>query len=312
MTSGLVSVVVPCFNYARYLDQCVASLTRQTFQRWECIIVDDGSSDETPDVCARLSAAEPRVRFVRQSNAGLSAARNTGVREARGEFVQFLDADDLLEEGKLKVQVALLERQAGVDLIVGPSAFFGREAESSVWPHALLTEDADDVLSALVGENRFPVNAVLLRRSALDAVGGFDESLAAHEDWDLWLRCAIRGRVFAFASSERARALVRKHDANMSKAAELMWRTTITVRERIHPYLPAPLQRANERRLAEAKWRLGLWLMREGPLNQGWKLYWDGVQGADRKSDALIRLPLALPFVPNILALGRKLMRTFG
>jgi hypothetical protein len=91
-----------------------------------------------------------------------------------------------------------------------------------------------------------------------------------------------------------------------------MWRTTITVRERIHPYLSAPLQRVNDRLLAEAKWRLGLWLMREGPRDEGWKLYWDGVQGADRKSDALIRLPLALPFVPSIVALGRKLKRTIA
>src|SRR6266513_1317656 len=122
--SKVVSIIVPCFNYARYLKECMESLVKQSYQRWECIIVDDGSTDSTPEVCARLSRWESRVTFLRHNNRGLSAARNAGIRQARGEFVQLLDADDLLEPDKLKVQVEFLDAHPDIDIALGEAAFF--------------------------------------------------------------------------------------------------------------------------------------------------------------------------------------------
>jgi glycosyltransferase involved in cell wall biosynthesis len=305
---GLVSVVIPCFNYARYLEQSVGSLIRQSYPTWECIIVDDGSTDHTLEVCNRLAKADRRVRYVHQRNAGLSAARNSGIREARGEFLQFLDADDLLEPEKLNVQVAILSDRAGVDLAVSGAAFFRDGEGITAWPHELLV-NSHDALAWLIGENKFPVNAVLIRSAALRDAGHFDESLKAHEDWDLWLRCALQGRRFECQEVENGRALVRKHDLNMSKAVELMARTAITVRERLEGRLPASLRGVNHRQLANEKWRLGLHLLREWRFREGWSLYCAGVRGIDRKAPALLRLPLVLPLVPRLVAFGRKLRR---
>ena len=94
-----VSVVIPAYNYAHFLPEAIASVLAQTGADLELIVVDDGSPDNTPEVCARC--ADPRVRLVRQPNAGLSAARNTGIREARFPYVAFLDADDRWEPGFL-------------------------------------------------------------------------------------------------------------------------------------------------------------------------------------------------------------------
>ena len=109
--SSLVSVVVPCFNYGRFLDECITSLAQQSHKAWECIIVDDGSTDDTPEVCARLARSDPRIRFFRQHNGGLSAARNAGIRQARGVMIQMLDADDCLQPRKIGNQAAFLDEQ---------------------------------------------------------------------------------------------------------------------------------------------------------------------------------------------------------
>src|SRR5262245_20604446 len=93
----LVSVIIPCYNHAHYLGEAIESVLAQTVQDFEIIVVDDGSTDSTADVAARY----PRVRYVRQNNQGLSAARNTGIKHGLGRFLVFLDADDLLLPGAL-------------------------------------------------------------------------------------------------------------------------------------------------------------------------------------------------------------------
>jgi glycosyltransferase involved in cell wall biosynthesis len=324
--AGLVTVVIPCFNYARFLDECVDSLIGQSYSRWECIIVDDGSTDDTLGTCLRLSQVDARVRFLRQVNAGLSAARNAGIRAARGEFLQLLDADDLLEPDKLKVQVEHLEGHPTTDLVVGRAAYFKGRApyKPRQWLSKVdLAETAGSqdrtILAAFVRENLCPVNAVLTRRSVLDSVGLFDESLRAHEDWDFWLRCGLHGHRFAFVSKGRDRALVRQHDANMSAAKrflhrsprEAMGRSAIEVRERVHPLLPADLRAENAMHLSEATWTLGLELVRAGRFKEGWTLYREGLRAAPRKSTVVFGLLLLFPGVPTALRLNRWLRRAF-
>jgi glycosyltransferase involved in cell wall biosynthesis len=111
----LVSVVIPCFNYGRFLPEAVDSVLSQGVTDLEVIIVDDGSTDETPEVVARLT--DPRIRAYRFQNGGNSAARNHGIELARGEFLAFLDADDRWLPGKLERQLALLEAEPGVGMV---------------------------------------------------------------------------------------------------------------------------------------------------------------------------------------------------
>ncbi len=105
-----ISVILPVYNRPTMLVESVGSVLAQTFTDWEIIIVDDGSTDDTPAVAARLVAEHrPRIQYLRQANAGPGAARNTGLEAARGEFIQFLDSDDLLAPEKFARQVALLD-----------------------------------------------------------------------------------------------------------------------------------------------------------------------------------------------------------
>lgn len=296
--------MVPCFNYARFLEECVGSLLRQSYTQWECLIIDDGSTDHTPQICVRLSEKDSRVKFLRQANGGLSAARNSGIRLAQGEFLQFLDADDLLESDKLNVQVAFLQKHPEEDIVIGGAAFFEGHPPYKVrdWP---VQRQVD--LCAFVEKNVCPVNAPLVRKSVLDRVGLFDESLRAHEDWDLWLRCGLQGRRFAFHAEARDRALVRRHGASMSAARELMLRTAITLRQRLDASLSEALRADNAVRIAETKWRLGLHLIAAGQAQEGWALYRDGLRSAPHKAPALFRLPFVVPGVASAVRAGRRL-----
>ena len=111
-----ISVVIPCFRQARFLGDCIGSLQAQTYPDWEAIIVDDGSLDDTSNVAQQLVAADSRVRFVQQSNAGPSAARNLGLSLARGDWIQFLDGDDVLLPAKFEKQISVLRSAPALSL----------------------------------------------------------------------------------------------------------------------------------------------------------------------------------------------------
>jgi glycosyltransferase involved in cell wall biosynthesis len=316
----LVSVIVPCFNYARYLDQCIDSVIRQSHQRWECIIVDDGSTDETADVCTRLAKMDSRVTFVRQNNRGLGAARNAGVRQANGEFVQLLDADDLLEPEKLKVQVAFLGAHPDTDVVLGEGAFFDDGFPRDIYPRTpdgivamtrRVLGEGTPILAALVEGNVGVVHAALVRSSVFQSVGLFDEILRAHEDWDFWFRCARKGHRFAYLSVEGDRALVRQHGSNMSRAKELMLRTAITVRERVHAELPNHLRAKNGERICDLKSALAIELVGAGKAREGWTLYGEALRSAHRKSKALLRPLLLVPGVGKAARLSRRVLSSF-
>ena len=116
---GLVSIIVPCFNYAHFLPETLKSVSAQSFQNWECIIVDDGSADNTSEVATKFRLYDSRFRLISQSNCGLPAARNTGIQASVGEYIQLLDADDLITPEKLELQVAYLEKNRTVDIVYG-------------------------------------------------------------------------------------------------------------------------------------------------------------------------------------------------
>src|SRR5213595_3267170 len=104
----LVSIVIPTFNYGHFIRQALESVLEQTYGNWECIVVDDGSTDDTSQVVAEVAAVCKKIRYVRQENQGQPAAMNTGLRLCDGEYIQILDADDLLERRKLEKQVGYL------------------------------------------------------------------------------------------------------------------------------------------------------------------------------------------------------------
>lgn len=191
----LVSALIPTYNYARFVGRAIDSVLAQTYADVECLVVDDGSTDETPAVLARYG---DRIRVIRQQNRGLSAARNTAIGAARGDLVALLDADDEWKPEKLARQVEWFERTPGL-AVVGCGTIVidddGRRVRHALWTSPGTGRTALRGIAlreAWVGGSG---SGALIRRAVFDEVGLFDESLTAAEDWDMWLRIAASHRI---------------------------------------------------------------------------------------------------------------------
>ena len=178
--NATVSVVIPCCNYGHYLAECLDSVFAQTYQDLEVIVVDDGSTDNTSEVCGRYS----KVRYVKQENRGLSAARNTGIRHAKGQYIQPLDADDRLAPTAIAQCVKLLD---SADIACPGQQEF--EAGKRFYPRT----GWNFSIAAFIKGNRIHC-ASMFRRKAWVAVGGYDEAMRdGFEDWDFWVRLLGNG-----------------------------------------------------------------------------------------------------------------------
>jgi glycosyltransferase involved in cell wall biosynthesis len=185
-----VSVIVPAFNAARTIRDAVASVFAQTYRDFEVIVVDDGSTDGT---CAALEAWRDRVSYVAQPNGGPGRARNTGIGRARGEFVAFLDADDLWLPHKLERQIEYFDAFPDAGLVHTAVCLGMADAGALARATAAVAHTPPRRIYCELFETRTEIHtlSVMVRRAVLDEVGGFDERREIHvEDWDLWLRIA--------------------------------------------------------------------------------------------------------------------------
>jgi glycosyltransferase involved in cell wall biosynthesis len=215
--SGKVSVVIPCYNQARYLGEAIQSVLSQGYTHFEVIVVDDGSRDGTEGVASGYAGEDPRVRLVKQENRGLAAARNRGLEEARGEYVVFLDSDDRLLYEALEVGVRELEAHPGCAFVSGICRKI--TADGSVVEGWEQFRVRDDPYLELLRSCPIYVPAVMYRRWALDAVGGFDTSYKAAEDYDLYYRILER---FPIHCHDDLVAEIRRHESNMTRDRTLM------------------------------------------------------------------------------------------
>ena len=237
---AIVSVIVPSFNYGHFLPATLESVSRQSFQEWECIVVDDGSTDDTAEIASAHAQRDPRFRCVRRPNGGLAAARNTGLRAAGGDYVQFLDADDALEPRKLETHARLLDAQREVGIVYGDVRYFDSATGArrrglfgdEVWMPEV-SGAGDAVLRALLRGNIMVVNSALVRRAVVDEVGWLDETLKSLEDWEYWIRCARAGARFQFVGGADACALVRVHAQSMSQDRLRMYQQQCAIRQRL-------------------------------------------------------------------------------
>lgn len=222
----LVSVVVPTHNAARFLAECLTSVFAQTgHQSIEVIVVDDASTDGTCEIASAFDG----VRLVRHTvNQGAGAARNAGISQARGEWVAFLDADDIWPARSLEARVEVLQRQASVALVFGDCRQFDEQGPrmrtlfeeggfgGPAWGQGELVPDAYE---RLLVDNFITTGSVVARRSALLAAGGFASDLRLVEDLDLWLRMARR---HAIGWLDEVCLLRRRHDTNLSRDPQAM------------------------------------------------------------------------------------------
>jgi GT2 family glycosyltransferase len=237
---SLVSIVIPAFNQARFVSQAVTSALVQTHPDVEVIVVDDGSTDETP---ARLRAFDgrPNVRVIRQPNAGLPAARNRGLADARGEFVVFLDSDDELAPSHVASLAAALDADPEAAFAYCDVQIVGEDgAPSSDFSVAGARRVVSgDIFESLLMGGYFPPHACLVRRRVLDEIGGFDLALGGHADYEMWLRLSAAGRRAAFVPERLAR--YRVYGGSMSKDLEHMRQTRVGAIERTAREAPGRL-----------------------------------------------------------------------
>ncbi len=202
--SRLVTAVIPAYNYAHFLPRAIDSVLAQTHVGVECVVVNDGSTDNTADV---LASYGDRIRAITQPNSGLSAARNTGIRAAAGDFVAFLDADDRWEPTKIARQLAAFDDHpnvgaigCGAELIdaAGNHAAFRTYAETHASSGGLVWQPGAQLRAVAI--RQFWISAsgsgAFIPRRVIDDVGFFDETLGAAEDWDLWLRIAAKYPIY--------------------------------------------------------------------------------------------------------------------
>ncbi|MGR6970262.1 glycosyltransferase family 2 protein [Streptomyces cynarae] len=185
----VVSVVIPCHDYARYLPDAVSSVVAQTFRDWELVIVDDGSTDDTAEVAKGLIARHPDrcIRLLQQANAGVSAARNTGIEAAAGRYILPLDADDVIAPTMLEKTVAVLDGDPAI-AIASTDVFTFTDDDLPPQAMPLPAYSRELMLQRLI-----MFYCSLYRREAWQAVGGYDETMRAGEDWDFWIGCLEHG-----------------------------------------------------------------------------------------------------------------------
>lgn len=185
----LVSVVTPTYNCAAFIRETVDSVLAQTYDNWEHIIVDDGSSDNTPEIMEAYGD-EPRIRYVIQPRTGQSYTRNHAIRLAQGEFICFLDADDVWLPDKLEKSLAAFEKNPQADILYGDYINideWGRETSRHN-----MKRYSGNILKPLLRDNCVSFNTTMVRRKCLDEMGGQNESYNLAPDWDMWLRFATR------------------------------------------------------------------------------------------------------------------------
>ena len=179
MINPLVSVIVPCYNQALYLSEALQSVLDQTYTNWECIIVNDGSPDNTEEVAKEWLAKDLRFKYIYKENGGLSSARNAGITMANGEYILPLDADDRIGNQYLKLAIQAFELDHTLKLVYCRAEKFGEETGEWILPEFSIQKLATSNMIFCSG---------IYRKSEWERVGGYDvKMIYGYEDWEFWI-----------------------------------------------------------------------------------------------------------------------------
>jgi len=303
----LVSVITPAYDVAAFVADAIRSARAQSHPAFELILIDDGSRDGTALEAERAAEGDPRIRILRQPNAGVSAARNAAIAAASGEALLFLDADDWLAPDALARLVAALRGTPGAVAAYGPWAATAESARPGDPPLRVKTGPfpEGDILGTLLIRNLLANGGhLLVRREAFAAAGGFDPAIRYGEDWECWIRLALRGpfaRVEGDAPllhvRERAGSAYRRmarDPAAFAPAMSAIWGNP-ALAERLGPRFAALKARAE----AENAWVVGRELIRHGAGAEGLaKLRAAFAAAPAPKRAALLAAAHLLPLLP--------------
>ncbi len=288
---GIVSVVITCYNHARYLAEAIESALAQTYRSIDVVVIDDGSTDATSQVVRHY----PRARYVRLPNVGVARARNRGFHESGGEYVVFLDGDDRLRPGALQTQLDALAARPEAAFAVGRHAFIGADGSLLDWATDAVVH-GDQYRELLLNNYITMPGMVMHRRACMEALApnGFSTAADHSSDYELYLRIA---RQRPIARHDAVVAEYRVHDANTSHKAAVMLRGTMTVHRAQWRYVKRRPDYREAYRRGSFKWqeRYGTQVLasvREHLARGGW----------DGRRHAFHGLLTLLRYSPRVLA----------
>lgn len=224
-----VSVVIPTYNYGRFVGEAIRSVLAQTFTDFELMVVDDGSTDDTKEVVTSFNDA--RIKYIYQENLGVGAALNNGIKASIGEYVTILGSDDVYLPQNLELKAKLLDTRPDIGLVCSDlyvfdndtGAILGRFWRDKKVSHYWVDPEraARQPLKELLYRGCFIMpQATMIRRTVLNEVGGFDESLPTHEDWDLFVRIILH---FSIQIIDMPLLKLRRHNTNLSENKDKMY-----------------------------------------------------------------------------------------
>ena len=321
-TSPTYSIIIPSYNYGHYLVECIGSLKAQTFSDWECWIIDDGSTDDTANIAAKLTQEDTRIKYHYQENAGLSAARNRGISLSNGRYIQFLDTDDLLEKDKLQYFAEIFEEQPAIDLLYAEGRLFIENDLSKLYlnytdleqePWTLqISGKGEQIAAEFLKFNRFLVNmpivkAEIAKKLLFDVQHSHSDDsklvkevfekvsmrfIQGNDDWDFWMRIALDGATFYKAPfKENTYSLLRLHGGSMSTKQAAMLCSQLMMRIKWNKLMPAgPLKTKNQLMLQQNRLVYGIYLKQESQFKLGQRFIWSAMVAAKSLKYSLFAL----------------------
>ncbi|MFB3389172.1 glycosyltransferase family 2 protein [Flavobacterium sp. LAR06] len=222
MSKLLVSIIVPCYNQAQYLSEALQSVLNQTYENWECVIINDGSKDNTEEVAKKWVENDSRFLYIYKENGGLSSARNAALNVVAGDYIQFLDADDCLHEDKLIKSLFQIKDHSNYNIVVSHFKMFKKNRYDELKPFCELSQDIlmyDQILHGWDSKFSIPIHCGLFSSSLFDDFR-FPENLRAKEDWIMWLTF-FQKKISAVFINEIL-AFYRIHSESMTQEVKLM------------------------------------------------------------------------------------------
>lgn len=262
MKTPKVSVIIPAYNCEQFIGETLDSVLNQNYQDFELIVVDDGSRDGTANAISRYKG---RLTYIRKKNEGTSAARNTGIAAAQGEYVAFIDHDDTWLPEKLQEQVTLLNHNKEIHLVFSDAYVIDEKGRRNRSLFEICPPHSGMVFKELLKDNFIPVITAMVKKEVFKEIGLFNPEYRIAEDWDFFLRVSER---YPLAFINRPLAEYRIHSGSFSRHRDLILGEAITILNKYTGLVDKATVRIVEMRKRKFQFELGMVYLQEGPRSR--------------------------------------------
>ena len=295
----MVSVIIPAYNAAEWIGETLQSVLAQSFRDLEIIVVDDGSIDDTVSVTKAFGKG---VKLIRKPHSGKSASRNAGIYAAQGEYIAFIDADDLWLPEKLELQLQMFSRNPNLGWVYSDGYLFeDKSTKNSMTFGSISHLYNGNILCPLLLRDFIPSPTPVIRRELLDEIGCFDETLLRNEpeDWDMWLRIAARYPI-GFVNHPLVRNRLHPNSLTAREGVVDTLEGKISIIERAVKRNPERLSRLKDRSVANCHVAAGNALALSGELFKARSMYFQAIRLAPMSGRAYVHLLISLLGKPTI------------